>query len=303
MKLIGLMPVRNEDWILGLTARAALMWCDALVILDHASTDQTNQIAYESQRDNPQKEIAYLREDDPTWHEQAHRQRMLEVARKMKATHIVTIDADELLTGNLLPDIRDMIEVLSPGEVLQLPWIATRLSGRAVSTGYINDQVDPFLSPAWKDDPRYHWSAEIRNGYDYHRRAPFIHGADNFSNFSIPLKSAAEGGFLHLQFVSTRRLLAKHALYQMQEAIRWPGRFMGNPDPEATRKVREMYGHTVARLDNPALPCPAEWWEPYAHLMQHMDPYKEPWQVAECKRLMIEYGPEKFAGLDLFGIV
>ena len=126
MRLIGLMPVRNEDWILGLTARAALMWCDALVILDHASTDQTNQIAYESQRDNSQKEIAYLREDDPTWHEQAHRQRMLEVARKMKATHIVTIDADELLTGNLLPDIRDMIEVLSPGEVLQLPWIATQ---------------------------------------------------------------------------------------------------------------------------------------------------------------------------------
>ena len=32
MKLVGIMPVRNEDWCLDLTARAALMWCDELVI-------------------------------------------------------------------------------------------------------------------------------------------------------------------------------------------------------------------------------------------------------------------------------
>jgi hypothetical protein len=43
MKLIGLMPVRGEDWILGLSARAALMWCDELVILLHSCTDRINE--------------------------------------------------------------------------------------------------------------------------------------------------------------------------------------------------------------------------------------------------------------------
>ena len=37
------MPVRNEAWCLGLTARAALKWCDELVILDHASNDATGE--------------------------------------------------------------------------------------------------------------------------------------------------------------------------------------------------------------------------------------------------------------------
>ena len=41
MKLICLMPARNEDWIIGLSARAALMWCDELIVMDHASTDRT----------------------------------------------------------------------------------------------------------------------------------------------------------------------------------------------------------------------------------------------------------------------
>jgi glycosyltransferase involved in cell wall biosynthesis len=47
MKIVTIMPVRNEAWCLGLTARAALMWCDELVILDHASTDRTAEIASE----------------------------------------------------------------------------------------------------------------------------------------------------------------------------------------------------------------------------------------------------------------
>ena len=44
MKLIGLMPVRNETWCLGLTLRAALMWCDEMVVWLHACTDDSKRI-------------------------------------------------------------------------------------------------------------------------------------------------------------------------------------------------------------------------------------------------------------------
>lgn len=302
MKLIGLMPCRNEDWILGLTARAALQWMDGLVILAHCCTDGTHQIVFDlvAEYDKP---ICIIAEGDPVWHEQAHRQMMLDAAHRVGATHIATIDADELLTGNLLPDIREMIEILSPGEVLQLPWLATRKIDFRKPMQFIPDRVDPFVTVAWKDDPRFNYSAEIRNGYDYHRRHPFCTGGPGYQQFAFPLSPYKQGGVMHLQFLSRRRLLAKHALYQMQEAIRWPGKFMGNPDPEATAKVRAMYGHTVARLDNDMLPCPAEWWAPYSDLLKHMNVFEEPWQVAECKRLMKQHGPERFQGLDLYGVL
>ena len=45
MKIIGLMAARNEQWCLGLSARAALMWLDELVILDHASTGRKHAIS------------------------------------------------------------------------------------------------------------------------------------------------------------------------------------------------------------------------------------------------------------------
>src|SRR5580658_3305586 len=95
------MPVRNEAWVLGLSARVALMWCDELVILLHACTDATSDIVRGliqefSERINP------IWDRDPTWDEMAHRQTMLESARWCGATHIAIIDADEVLTGNLI---------------------------------------------------------------------------------------------------------------------------------------------------------------------------------------------------------
>lgn len=293
MRLIGLMPCRNEDWILGLTARAALMWCDGLVIFNHASTDRSLEVLSSFAT---QDRVCIINEPDPVWHEMAHRQRMLDAARREGATHVATIDADELLTGNLLPDIREMIEILSPGEVLQLPWIAAR-SGNV----YIADGVDPFVTTAFREDASFHWNAELHNGYDFHRRHPFSRGG--FQHFSFPLGDPELGGVFHLQFLSERRLLAKHALYQMQEAIRWPGMYLGNEDPDATAKVAALYEHTVERLQHQTETCPFDGWSPYFQLTQYLDMDAEPWQVAECRRLIAEYGAAKFAGLNLFGIV
>jgi len=87
------MAARNEDWILGMTARAALMWLDELVILDHASTDDTVGIIAKVAHDHP-KRVCYLHERDPVWEEMRHRQRMLDAAREHGATHICYIDAD-----------------------------------------------------------------------------------------------------------------------------------------------------------------------------------------------------------------
>src|SRR5882724_9073912 len=120
MKLIGIMPVRNEQWCLGLTARVALMWCDRIVILLHACTDESANIIQTIRAEHPDRVVVRTHRHE-SWTEMAHRQQMLEIARGTDATHIAIIDADELLTANLLGLIRGHVEQLPPGVMLMLP--------------------------------------------------------------------------------------------------------------------------------------------------------------------------------------
>lgn len=299
MKLAALMPVRNEDWVLNVTARRALDWADVLVILDHASTDRTGEIL-NGLVNRYRERLCVIDEPDPTWREMEHRQRMLEAARAEGATHIASIDADEILTPNLVPQIRGMIEDLDPGELLFLPWLAIRaMHWGTCKFSYIADNVDSSVVVAWKDDPRYYWSAEDRGGYQFHHRHPFVKGPESYQHPIFPL-TAEQGGMMHLQFLSIRRLLAKQALYKMQELLRWPGKYFGGEDTAALLKVNALYDHTIQRLANPVRPLPSAW-SFDTREMNIWDP--EPWQLAECRRLIAEHGRERFAGLDLFGIV
>src|SRR6185436_15991943 len=123
MKIVAIMPARNEDWVLGLSARALLRWVDKLVILDHCSTDESRQLEWGLAIDYDPEQVSVMFENDPTWEEMRHRQRLLEYARHSEATHIVTIDADEVVSANLVPHMRDIVADIPPGHVLQLPWI------------------------------------------------------------------------------------------------------------------------------------------------------------------------------------
>jgi hypothetical protein len=291
MKLVGLMPVRNEEWCLGLTLRAALMWCDELCVCNHASTDATADILGDIQAEfSARVHVVSFPKD--VWTEMAQRQTLLEMARERGATNLAMIDADEVLTGNLLPTIRELIFSGAPGMTLQLPWLALpRTLERYLTSGVWGPGQQ--VSMAFKDQPSAHWTA--LNGYDFHHRNPMglPPGA-----FLQPLKPH-QGGLMHLQFLSERRLRAKQALYQVTEVLRWPGR-------KTPRELAQMYGLAVYESDpakHASVLIPRGWWEPYSDLMKHLDIDAEPWQEVELKRLIAEHGREKFTGLDLFGIV
>ena len=107
---------------------------------------------------------------------------------------------------------------------------------------------------------------------------------------------------MHLWGASERRLRAKSALYKLTERLRWPDK--------PVQEIDTMYSWAIHGRpqcnDTPALwqfrDTPKEWWEPYAHLMKHLHLDADPWQEAECQRLLKEHdGIGK--GLDLFGVV
>jgi len=287
MKIVGLMPVRNEDWCLGLTARAALLWCDELVMLDHASTDGTREIIDGLEREYPGR-IVLQETGDGEWREMDHRQSLLMGARSRGASHTAIVDADELLTGNLVPRMRDIVAMVPPQYLLQLPGYNTRGAlERYHSTGIWGNR---WFTVAFMDSPRARWQ-----GDEFHHREPVgIPG--------MPFRPIVhgQGGVLHLWGASEERLVAKHALYKCVERVKWPAKPVAYIDKYYNYAVYENASLNFGRWEFEDVPT--SWLEPYKPLLKHLHRDAKPWQTTEVKRLVEQHGRQYFAGMDLFGV-
>lgn len=284
MKLVATMPLRNEAWIVGLSARAALKWCDALVVLLHASTDRTQEIIESVAAEHPGR-VTILKELGHSWLEMEHRQRLLEAARGLGASHIAICDADEVLCGNLLGKVRDEIELLAPRQYLQAEmqcmWRA--LDRFRTDSRIWSGRRDLVL--AFADWPDVRWRP-INGGYQHHQRAPL--------NTRPSSRVLSPGGVMHLQWASWRRLIAKHIWYQMHERVTYPDLPVG--------KIANRYSYAPNEWGLVTKPASGGWWEPYAELMGHVDLNAVPWHEAESARLLAEHGAEHFEGLDFHGM-
>ena len=289
MKLIGMMPVRNEDWVLGLSLRVALMWCDEVVVLLHACTDFSEDIARAVGREHPGR-VHITRNMVGTWKEFEHRQDMLDVARAHGATHLAIVDADEVVTGNAVGDLKNYCLSMPAGVIMHLPGYNLRNSVNQ----YHENGVwgNRWFSTAFADDPALGWEGE-----GFHHREP--HGRPLRP---VRLLEQGLGGVMHLWGASYPRLVAKHACYKLTERILDPSKDVMVIDREYSQAI-----HGRGAMDNPRVwdyaDVPKEWWAPYAHLMEHLYVDAVPWQIAECKRLVEKHGVEITKGLDLFGVV
>jgi hypothetical protein len=285
MKLIGLTPLRNEAAFAAMTVRASLRWCDEVIALDHASTDDTReileQIAAETGR------LTILREPNPEWAEMEHRQKLLSVARLRGATHCAIIDGDEILSGNLLEWIREQVERLQSGQLLQIP-----MRNMWRSLDQYRSDPSPFgcmalTTVAFAISDALSW--RNANGYPHHHREPYGHTLA-YRCYPIQLP----GGVMHLQFSHWRRLVAKQVLYRMSEAVRFPERNLAD--------IERMYSLSTDESTLETTPAPSEWWEPYSDIRPLYRGAEPIWQEDACRALMSKHGPETFTGLRLMGV-
>lgn len=291
MNLVGIMPVRNEDWDLGLTLRALLKWCDKVVITDHRSSDNTPMIVQDVCRElsgaSTGSRVLSILDPDREWHEMEQREFLLKVARAQGATHISILDADEILTGNLLPSIRGMVEQLPPGWILQLPGYNLRGSLHSYhSNGLWGTRV---FSAAFADHPELNWAGDM-----FHHREPM-----GFGPKTVQIVEQGAGGIMHLWGASEKRLAAKHALYKVVERIRFPLK-----STEEIEQLYSLWAGPPAGDQWSYAETPREWWAPYSDLMQYVSlDDSNPWQIQEVRRLVELHGREKFTGLNLFGVL
>jgi glycosyltransferase involved in cell wall biosynthesis len=268
---------RNEEWILEASIKQARKWCDVIVVFDHASTDRTPEIA-SALADR------YIREDDPIWREMEYRHRMFEETAKLKPSHLALVDADELISENAIELYRDAVLQLAPREVARAPMIPAwgsldmyRSDSSVWSTAWISIGVGFHAGLEWKP----------KGGYQHHAREP------RKTELYADIGRRYRNGVFHLQFAYKRRLKAKHAWYKMMEVTRYPFK--------PVDMIDRQYNQALNESDMKLVECPKEWWDPEIKAL--IDTDHEPWHEAECKRLWAEHGPEKFAGLNLFGVV
>lgn len=283
MNLVAIMPARNEGWVLGLSARAVLMWCDSLVILDHASTDDTADVIAQVSQEHPGR-VFEMRESQTEWREMHHRQELLDCARMIGATHVAPVDADEVLSANLIDEIRGRIEALAPGTFCGIPMknLHRSINRYRADNSPFGSQAGTML--AFADAPHLGWKP--RNGYDHHQRSP--HGS------RMGQMIRCEGGLLHLQFASWRRLLAKHAAYKVMERCKYPSK--------SVHQIEQTYSLAPNEKGLQLADVPTAWVDRYEHLMQYLDLDREPWHAAEVARLVAEHGAQHFNGLNLYGV-
>lgn len=304
MRLIGLMPVRNEEWCLGFTLRVALKWCDEVVVFCHACTDDSPFIAAEIGKESGGR-VTVIGDPRESWDEMRHRQALLESARAMGATHIAMIDADEFLTANALVGIRGLVANTRPGWMLDLPLYNCRERDTASAfayerwKNYHSNGVwgNRWVATTFTDRPELNWCGE-----GYHHREPF--GAEWRGRHARPL-SQGEGGTLHLWGASERRLIAKHQAYKMGERLKWPNKPAAeieytydpatNPNSVLAQRMNVAGPWTFA-------PVKPEWLLGYEDLAQYLHIDAVPWQEDHVRSLLRTYGKETFAGLNLFGL-
>lgn len=306
-KLIGLMLTRDSDWIIGFTLRAALRWVDEMVVMLHNCNDKTDQIVNEIASANPDR-ILIHHVIDANWNEMLHRQQTLEFGRQRGGTHFAIIDDDEALTCNQLKATREAVLALAPHETLTTPMIPV---WRSLGQRRVDDcpWSRAILSLAFADGPGVTWMP-AHDGYQFHSRFPrattkkrdprretqMMSRMRRQRMAKQPVVDHSNGGAFHYQFASWKRLRAKHVWYRMIEMVMYPGR-------KTPEQINEMYSLALNEDGLRLETIPSEWKDGYDDIIGYADIEKTPWHLAECRRMMLEHGPEKFAGLDLLGLV
>jgi glycosyltransferase involved in cell wall biosynthesis len=247
MKIIALMPVKNEGWILKTTIPQLKKFADEILCLDAGSTDDTLsylQSAGVSVRQQTEKKTNYS-----SW-----RQELLQWGREQGGTHFIWLDADEAFTTNFLGTetsdkksqipFRQRLAAMKPREKFALQWLCLWKS--------------PFT---YRDDTSV-WSNLYKDfiicddgkvGFDntvlHEGRTPGPNANPDGSGAwtKIPLE---EGGVLHFQFVPFQRFQVKQAYQRVRELTMKNG---------SARRLNRKYAET---LDNPEArtkPVPQSW--------------------------------------------
>lgn len=272
MKIIALLPVKNEEWILPTYIHSMKNVADEIIAIDDNSIDNTKQILIDN------GVIVLESNNNNIVNMSQKRSVLLEEGRKRGGTHFVWLDADEVFDNHFIENSKRIIGILNPGGKLALPWITLWKSKDW-------ERVDGVWEDNYKDVIVYdlpEYSFENKTLSESRTQGP---------NSNVIKLSRNDGVILHFQFVDFEDAQIKQAWYRCVELSQT------KRDPKI---INNMY--SVSLDDNKVKTkyIPAE-------LLKNIDlpinfSTKKDIYLKEISNLFYKYGIKFFEPLDIWYI-
>lgn len=203
MKIITLIPVKNESWILAFTLRNFSLFSDEIIILDDSSTDDSVAIAQLF----PKVTVIPFTSKETHVDMSVRRNILLSEGRKRGGTHFICLDADESLSTECIQLLPKHLTPLLPGDTIFLPWIT--LFEKENNFYFASSEKEHYKNFIFCDDGK---TVYPQQAISEARTPPFPTG----KNISIPY---SKGSVFHFQYVARERTRMKQAWYMCNELI------------------------------------------------------------------------------------
>ncbi|HTM04896.1 MAG TPA: glycosyltransferase [Vicinamibacterales bacterium] len=275
MKIIALLPVRNEAWVLRQALACLSGFCDVVLVSDQQSTDGSREICSEFAKvqviESPASFIA----------EQA-RFRLWDVARQYDGQNLIwCTDADELVSPRAAQRFFASTQQLTPGTVIECLYC------------HLWDSPDryrasiPPYAPYWKpiavlDDRQIDYDRSPALPI-HQERVPIGTGAAHVQ--------APDVAVLHLQWLLADTNQVKQAWYRCRELLH--GR--------AAREINAFYQFTIPPRHVETAPVRPEWIEDVTFPDLAIDRERS-WQEGEIRDWFDERGVAFFEPLEIWHV-
>jgi hypothetical protein len=277
MRVVALLPVRNEAWVLSQALACLSGFCDAIFVGDQQSSDESRTIARQFSK------VTLIESQTPAICEQA-RWQLWDAARAVPGSNLIwCTDADELVSPGLVRAFlqRDRDKV-TPGTIVECEYYhCWSTPGRYRDAGW------PY-APYWKpvaivDDRRVDYRSD-RELPLHEERVPVSAASPKFRAARVPI--------LHLQWLLPNRMQMRQAWYRCREWME-SGRTPAD--------INQQYSVALPSTRPRTRPVPAEWVKDVSFPDLAID--REPaWQEAEILRWFAARGPEFFEPLEIWHV-
>jgi len=275
MKIIALIPVKNESKILPSCIKNLKTWVNEIVIYDDHSTDASAEVA----RSLGCHVITENYKAEAGWPEYEIRERLLREGRTLGGTHFVGIDADEAFTLAFTKG-KEYLSSMSPGDSLSLRWITLWKDATT-------ERIDGIYSKLYKQ------FIFCDDGVSHHQYAFLGVGRTPQSPTGKVIETPHDlGGVLHYQFALWNQTQIKQAWYRCSELIK---------GIRSARRINHTYELSLDSKSVEVDKLPSEWVIEY-NIKQDEAVASEIWQYQDIIKWFDQYGIEFFEPLQIWHI-
>ena len=292
MKVIALLPFRNEEWCLPSYLHNTTKIVDEIIAIDDGSIDNSVKILEDAGAKvySSEKLIKF----NSGWSEGSIRAELLKLGREAGGTHFVCLDADETFTNPLVENFQELLPQLKPGEKMSLQWLALWKS----YSSYRHDAT--VWSNNWKDfvvfdDPSLSYN---HNQHMHVGRTPA--SVSDVNNESWRRLENEHGAVMHFQFSAYNNFQLKQCWLRCSELIQ---------EPYNSQGINIKYSITLLEQNVGLEEMPKSWYDKI--VLPKVENFDPEWKDSSFVRADLlpgiykyfeDYGVEFFENLNIWHV-